>query len=80
MGAVAALLDSRSQVAHVPPVFAAGFHLRAENPERALEWLERAYEARDQNLPYIAAIPIWDSLRADPRFAGLLRRMNLSAR
>jgi adenylate cyclase len=80
MGAVAALLDSRSQIGRVPPVFAAGFHVRAGHADRALEWLERAFEAQDQNLPYIAAIPIWDSLRDDPRFSSLLRRMNLSAR
>jgi len=42
----------------------------------ALEWLERAYEDGDGNMPYIG-MPIYDPLRADLRFQDLLRRMNL---
>ena len=53
-----------------PPVFAARWHMRAEDPDGALRWLERALEARDQNLPYINTVPFWDPLRGDPRFAG----------
>ena len=79
MSAGAALLDARSRVTDIPPVFAARWHVRAENPDGALAWLERALEARDQNLPYINTVPLWDPLRGDPRFAGLLRRMNLPA-
>ena len=44
--------------------------------DRTMQWLERAYEDRDGNMPYITE-PIYDSLRADPRFQDLLRRMNL---
>ena len=48
MGAGAALLDARSRVTDVPAVFAARWHVRAEDPDGALGWLERALEARDQ--------------------------------
>jgi hypothetical protein len=48
----------------------------AGNRDRAIEWLERAYEDRDGNMPYIGG-PQNDSLRPDPRFQDLLRRMNL---
>jgi tetratricopeptide (TPR) repeat protein len=48
------------------------------NNDRAFEWLERAYEAKDPNMPYIG-LPIFDSLRDDPRFQDLLHRMNLPA-
>jgi TolB-like protein/Flp pilus assembly protein TadD len=51
-------------------------YLDAGDYDRAIDWLERAYEDRDPNLPYIA-MPIWDPLRSDPRFEDLLRRMNL---
>ena len=50
--------------------------LYAGDKDRALEWLERAYGDGDGNMPYIG-MPIYDPLRADPRFQDLLRRMNL---
>ena len=43
--------------------------------DKAFEWLERAYEARAMGI--IKAVPTLDPLRSDPRFADLLRRMNL---
>ena len=46
------------------------------NNDRAFEWLERAYEAKDPNMPYIG-LPIFDNLRDDPRLKDLRRRMNL---
>ncbi len=43
----------------------------------ALASLERAYEDRSMMLPFVKIDPQLDSLRSDPRFADLLRRMNL---
>jgi tetratricopeptide (TPR) repeat protein len=44
----------------------------------AFEWLERAYTERSAfNLMTLAVEPRLDSLREDPRFRDLLRRMNL---
>ena len=45
--------------------------------DQAIEWLERAYQARVADLPYIKNHSRWDSLRSDPRFQDLLLRMNL---
>jgi DNA-binding winged helix-turn-helix (wHTH) protein/TolB-like protein len=45
--------------------------------DRAFEWLERAYEERFWYLGLLAADPLFDPLRSDPRYADLLRRMNL---
>ncbi len=44
--------------------------------DQALEWLERAYEARDPQVVFLGW-PAWDSVRDDPRFQDLVRRMNL---
>jgi serine/threonine-protein kinase len=44
---------------------------------RALEWMERGYESRDPDMPYLAAMPLSEELRAEPGFQDLLRRMNL---
>jgi hypothetical protein len=43
---------------------------------RALGWMERAYEEHDQGMVYIKAYPGWDALRSEPRFQALVRRMN----
>jgi hypothetical protein len=51
-------------------------YLFAGDREHALEWLEKAYQERDPNMPYLG-MPTFDSLRSDPRFLDLLRRMNL---
>ena len=44
---------------------------------RSLDLLERAYEDREPNLPFIGCLPIFDGLRSEPRFQALLRKMNL---
>jgi hypothetical protein len=51
-------------------------YLYAGERGQTLEWLERAYQAGDGNMPCLG-LPIYDSMRADPRFQDLLRRMNL---
>jgi len=43
---------------------------------RAFQWLEKAYQERDSQLAWLKAEPGFDSLRSDPRFQNLLRRMN----
>jgi serine/threonine-protein kinase len=58
------------------PVWIAWRYLDAGDPERAIDWLEVAYEAHDPSLPYVGS-PSWDALRADPRFRALLRRIGL---
>jgi len=44
--------------------------------DRALEWLEKAYEERSTLLAYFEMDPRLDPLRGEPRFQALLRRMN----
>jgi hypothetical protein len=43
--------------------------------DKAFEWLEKAFE--EHAVGDIKAWPPFDPLRPDPRFADLLRRMNL---
>jgi tetratricopeptide (TPR) repeat protein len=45
--------------------------------DQAFQWLEKAYEDRSEWLAWIAIEPKLDPIRGDPRFAELLRRMNL---
>ena len=43
--------------------------------EQALSGLEKSYEARDFLLPFVNTDPVFDDLRAEPRFQALLHRM-----
>jgi serine/threonine protein kinase/tetratricopeptide (TPR) repeat protein len=47
--------------------------------DKAFEWLEKSYEERSLATGFgtIKVDPAFDPMRSDPRFAGLLRRMNL---
>jgi uncharacterized glyoxalase superfamily protein PhnB len=45
--------------------------------ERALQWFERAFEARDHDMIYFNIAPTTSQLRATPHFRDLVRRMNL---
>ena len=46
--------------------------------DRTFELLEKALEERDPRLAHINVSPIWDGVRADPRFAALVSRMGLA--
>ena len=46
--------------------------------DKAFEWLEKAYLARDKGLTFLKADPCLDPLRSDPRFRDLLGRVGLS--
>lgn len=45
--------------------------------DAALEWLEKAYQARESWITYLIADARIDPLREDPRYADLLRRVGL---
>lgn len=77
MRAVAETLVARSRTGYVGPWNIAIWYAAAGDNDRALDWLERAFEVRDPGMPYLAVHPSWVRLRADPRFQTLVRRMNL---
>lgn len=45
--------------------------------DRAFEWLARAYNQQDGGLSLIKTDPLLNSLRLDPRFNALLRKLKL---
>jgi hypothetical protein len=46
-------------------------------PDKAIDLLEKAFEAREPELLMISVMPDFDPLRSHPAFQDLLRRMNL---
>jgi len=51
-------------------------YICAGNKEKALEWLEIAYQGHDPGIIYLQ-FPWFDSLRDEPRFQEIARKMNL---
>jgi len=62
---------------YVAPYFFAGIHVGLGENDRALEYLEKAYEEHSNWLIYLHIDPSMDELRDDPRFQDLLRRVGL---
>jgi TolB-like protein len=61
---------------YVNPFILANLYLLAGNVEPTLEYLEKAYEIRETNLPYLR-MPIFDIIRDEPRFREIARKMGL---
>ena len=59
------------------PFVLAKTYMFYKNKERAFYWLEKSYEQREFRLIYLGVAPEWDSLRGDPRFVDLMRRVGL---
>jgi len=51
-------------------------YLDAGDNDRAIDWLQKAYDLHDSELPYINSPP-WDRLRGDPRYQALLSRIGI---
>ena len=62
--------------AYIPNFYIASIYGFADDKDLAFAWLEKAYKVRD-GLDSLGSDPMWDPLRADPRFKDLLRRVGL---
>jgi serine/threonine-protein kinase len=62
----------------VPSAETAIIYAALGKKDEAFEWLDRAYEDRSERLSWLKVDPEIDSLRSDPRFAELMRRMRLA--
>jgi TolB-like protein/Tfp pilus assembly protein PilF len=77
MREIAKRMLDRTDESHVYLGYGAQILAKLGDIDAAIEYLERAYDARTQEI-YIAAVsPGYDSLRSDPRFQDIVRRMGL---
>jgi TolB-like protein/Tfp pilus assembly protein PilF len=71
-------LLQRSKSRYVDPAEIALSYLGLGDHDRAFEWLETAVQQRSAWWPnYLDVSPVFDPIRADPRFADLVRRVGL---
>jgi TolB-like protein/DNA-binding winged helix-turn-helix (wHTH) protein/Tfp pilus assembly protein PilF len=62
---------------YVPPVLVAGVYMRLGDEARALQWLEKGYQERDDLMIDLNVDPVFDGIRTDSRFQDLVRRVGL---
>lgn len=68
-------LKEQAQREYVSPCDIAEVHAALGEEDQAFEWLEKAYQLRSSDMRFLKVSVYMDSLRSDPRFADLLRRV-----
>ncbi len=72
------LTIERSKHSYMSPAGTATIYAALRDTPRTLDWLERAYREHDMDLVYLKVDHTFDSVRSQPRFRELLRRLRLS--
>ncbi|MEK6322774.1 MAG: protein kinase [Acidobacteriota bacterium] len=70
-------LNALAQRRYVPAYLIARVYLGFGDNDRVFEWLEKACEERYGYLAYLNVEPLFDSVRSDPRFDEIVRRVGL---
>jgi TolB-like protein/cytochrome c-type biogenesis protein CcmH/NrfG len=70
-------LKNLSKEKYVPPYSIAIIYAGLGERDQAFQWLEKSYEERSGRMVELGVDPMLDSLRSDPRFQDLLRRVGL---
>lgn len=60
-----------------PPFVMAGYYTRLGQKEEAIAWLQKGYEQRDFRMTMLSVDFGFDSIRSDPRFVDLVRKIGL---
>jgi tetratricopeptide (TPR) repeat protein len=71
-------LKDKRQREYLRPYVLAESYAALGDKDKAITWLEKAYEERDDWIAFIKVDPNLDGLRAEPRFVELLRRVGLA--
>jgi serine/threonine protein kinase/Tfp pilus assembly protein PilF len=70
-------LINRSKEEWVSPIGMARLYFALGENDQGFKWLDKAYEDLDSALWNIKVSPVYDSVRSDPRFKAILKKMGL---
>jgi tetratricopeptide (TPR) repeat protein len=70
-------LEQLSKQRYVSPGEFARIYIGLNEKEQVLDWLYKALDDRSSWLPYLKVEPMFDSLRSEPRFQDLVRKVGL---
>ena len=70
-------LEKRASRDYVSPVELATLYIALGDNDRAIDWMEKAYAERRGWMAYLNVHPVLDTLRSEPRFKVLVRKMGL---
>jgi eukaryotic-like serine/threonine-protein kinase len=74
---VVALQEEQVKRMYVDPALIASNYALLGEKDKAFAWLEKSYAEKSAFIAYLKPFPHFDSLRSDPRYADLLKRMGL---
>ncbi len=62
---------------YISPHHLAHIHVALGETDAAFHWLERAFQDRSDYMPLLGVDPLLDTIRDDPRFADVIRRVGI---
>jgi TolB-like protein/DNA-binding winged helix-turn-helix (wHTH) protein/Tfp pilus assembly protein PilF len=71
-------LRAQSKQRYVPALYFGAIYIGLGDPDAGMSWLERAYQEHSDYLIYLNADPMADSLRSNPRFQAVLRKIGMA--
>lgn len=77
-GKILGQLKERSLQTYVQPMWVAVIHIALGEKDQAFDWMQKAYDDRSAWLVYGKVDPLFDDVRTDARFNGLMQRVGLN--
>jgi TolB-like protein/Tfp pilus assembly protein PilF len=74
---LAEAFKSAARKRYIPPTYFGMLFAGLGDKDKAMMWLEKAYEDRADGLTWLNVEPMLDEVRSDPRFQNLIRRIGL---
>jgi len=71
------ITQSKAEQGQVLNYHIASLYVRLDETEKAIDYLEKAYEEHDYDLDDLLVNDVFNKLRSDPRFTALLKKMGL---